>query len=295
MFSIIMMGVFFVALTSVDVILEPVWMMLPESNNTQHIFKHLYVAVIVMALIAIVYGVLILIFGYDRGVNKYHDLLRRVEAMDSKSYLRPNFLQFPSTDEFGNLGQRLNTFLAKVDYYDQLKTALAKIEHDKFTAIASKVEFGVLLIDTAGSEPYVRYYNDAFRNTFLKKSIFIDGYGRPQTLYYSFEDTPLTFFSLKNEAQTPFFDEKQLEKITNTAVLLEKTQLYQNVVFKDISGEKTYNVEELYFIPLNNSMEKEQQQVLYLFVNAKLAETKTSIPEAKPEPKIEYEDLNSYN
>ncbi|MGL4389001.1 MAG: hypothetical protein ACRCTJ_06395 [Brevinema sp.] len=292
-FTIIVMGAFFIALTSIDVILEPIWVLLHESSNTENIFKNIYISIIIMSLVAIVYGVLISIFAYDRGIYKYQDLLRRIEAMDTKSYVRPILLRFPNTDEFGDLGEKFNNFLTKVDYYDQLKTALAKIEQEKFAAIAAKVDFGILLINTGGSEPYISFYNDAFKDTFLKKSIFIDGHGKPQTLYYSFENTPLTFFHTKNEEQTPFFDEKQLEKISNTAVLLEKAQQYHNVSFKEIGGEKNYIVEELHFIPLNNSVEKVQQQVLYLFINPKLSETKTlNVSEIKSDSKEKYEGLS---
>ncbi|MGL4561399.1 MAG: hypothetical protein ACRCV0_03815 [Brevinema sp.] len=278
-FTIVVIGAFFIALTSIDVILEPLWATISQPNNIEYIFKNIYVSVIVMSLISIVYGILISIFAYDRGINKYQDLLRRVDAMNGKSHVRPTLIRFPKTDEFGDLGERINNFLLKIDYYDQLKTALAKLEKEKFQVIASKVNFGILLINTTGTEPYILFYNDFFRDTFLKKSIFIDGHGKPQTLYYSFENSPLTFFHLKNDESTPFFDEKQLEKISNTTVLLEKNQHYRDVLFKEINGQKSFLVEDLHFIPLNNEVEKVQQQVLYLFINPKLVETKnTSIP-----------------
>lgn len=270
-FSIVVTGSFFIGLTSIDVILEPIWPTL-ASKNTEIIFKNIYIAIIVLSLVSMVYGILITIFAYDRGVNKYQDLLRRIEAMEDKSYMRPNRLRFPETDEFGNLGNKLNTFLNKVDYYDQLKGASAKIEKEKFHIISDKVNFGVLLINTEGSEPYISYYNNIFRDLFLKKTVFIDGNGKPQTLYYTFEETPLTFFTLKNDEQTPFFDEKQINKICNNAIILEKAQTYRDVQFKEISDQKTYVVEELLFVPLNNLVDKTQQQVLYLFINPKQVE-----------------------
>jgi len=265
--SIVIMISFFAVLTTADVLLEPIW---PNvSNSIVNIFRHLYVAVIIMALLAITYGVIIALFVYNRGLNKYQDFLRRLDNMQEYTIIRPSMIRFPDQDEFGNLGSKLNEFITKIDYYDRTKTNFAQIEKEKFLAISSRVNFPVLLINTEANEPYVSYYNNIFRDTFLKKSIFIDHFGKSQTQYYNLDQTPVVHMTIRNKEHTSFFDEKQIERMKNNTVLPDKEQVYFNITFSDIAGEKLIEFEELLCIPLNNNIENIMSQMLFLFLNPK--------------------------
>lgn len=274
--SIVIMISFFTVLTTADVLLEPIWQFAP--NYLESIFRNLYVAVIIMALLAIVYGVIIALFVYNRGLNKYQDFLRRLDNIQEYSTIRPAMIRFPDQDEFGNLGEKLNEFMTQIDYYDQTKTSFAQIEKEKFLAITSRVDFPILLINTESNEPYVSYYNNVFRDTFLKKSIFIDHYGKPQTQYYNLNQTPIVHMTIRNKEHTPFFDEKQMDKMTNRSIVLDKEQKYFNITFSDIAGEKLIEFEELICIPLNSNVEKIMSQMLYLFLKPKTPEKKTFTP-----------------
>ncbi|MGL4676988.1 MAG: hypothetical protein ACRCWI_04910 [Brevinema sp.] len=268
--SIVVMISFFVMLTSVDIILEPVWGIV--SSDIEQIYRNLYITVIIMSLIAIITGIAISIFIFDRGINKYKDLLRRFENIDQSSILRPASLRFPDQDEFGNLGTRLNDFITKIDYYDQLKTNLAKAEQGKFTNVAELLPYPLLLINMNTNEPYISFYNNSFKEHFLKKSVFIDIQGKPKTQYYILEDTPLSYLTLKTEEQEPFFTEQQFAQLKNNLIHQEKKHIIHDGIFSDLVGDKKYIFEQVVGIPIINELEHSVSQMLYIFINGQSIE-----------------------
>ncbi|MGL4367000.1 MAG: hypothetical protein ACRCTQ_01780 [Brevinemataceae bacterium] len=273
-FSIVVMIAFFLILTSIDVILEPVWHNAPAYAQT--IFTNLYVSVIIMSICSVVTGIIIVVFVYNRGINKYQDLIRRIDNLSRNNMIRLSALKFPAQDEFGNLGEKLNEFLQKIDYYDQTKTNLAQIEKKKFQIIADYTQFPILLFNTENNEAYIVYHNSAFRDMFLKKNVFIDNYGRTQIQYFIIEDSPVAHFNINNEEQTSFFDNDVLSRLKTKDMLSDKTQIFQNKVFMDMSGERSYECEQLICIPLNSSISNSMAQMLYLFIGVKPVEKKIS-------------------
>ena len=270
--SIVVMITFFVMLTSVDVLLEPVWAMI--STETEIIYRRLYITVIILSLIAIVSGVFVSIFVFVRGINKYQDFLRRFDNIEQHSAIRPSVLRFPEQDEFGNLGSLFNNFLAKIDHYDQLKTVLAKMEHEKFKTVAELLPYPVLLIQTDTNEPYISLYNQSFRDLFLKKSVFIDHRGNTKAQYFLLEDTPVIHFTLKDEDNTPFLSEQQLNQLKNNRILWEKKHSLTDIVFSELVGCdcKKYKFENVLCIPINNDLENVMAQMLYIFMDPSIVE-----------------------
>ena len=274
-FSIVVMVTFFVMLTSVVALLEPIWTMV--SVETENIYRHLYITVIILSLMAIVTGVLISIFVFDRGINKYQDFLRRFDNIEQYSTIRPSILRFPKQDEFGNLGELFNNFLVKIDHYDQLKTVIAKMEHEKFKTVAQLSPYPTLLIQTDTNEPYISWYNQSFRDLFLKKSVFIDHNGQTKTQYFLLEDTPIVYFTLKDEDETPFLSEQQIKQLHNNKILWEKKDSLENVIFSDLTNSKKYKFENIYCIPINNELEKVMSQMLYIYINPSVVEKEKKI------------------
>ncbi|MGL5956364.1 MAG: hypothetical protein ACRC0X_07165 [Brevinema sp.] len=277
--SIVVMISFFVMLTSVDVILEPVWTII--SSDIEQIFRNLYITVIIMSLVGIITGVAISIFIFDRGINKYKDFLRRFENIDQYSILRPSILRFPDQDEFGNLGTLLNNFISKIDYYDQLKTNLAKAEQEKFTNIAELLPYPLLLINMNTNVPYISFYNNIFKEFFLKKSVFIDIQGKPKTQYYILEDTPLSYLTLKTEGQESFLTEQQLLQLKNNLIHQEKKHIVYDSIFSDLAGDKKYLFEQVIGIPIINELEHSVSQMLYIFINGIEKDKKVTVDESE--------------
>ncbi len=271
--SIVVMISFFVMLTSVDVILEDAWTLI--STDIEVIYKNLYITVIIMSLISIIIGISISIFIFDRGINKYKDLLRRFENIEQHSIIRPSMLRFPDQDEFGNLGALLNDFMGRIDYYDQLKTNIAKTENEKFESVAKLLAHPLLLIDLSSHEPYISFYNDHFKDMFLKKSVFIDIHGKTQTQYYALEDTPLVYFTLKTEEQEPFFTPQQLTQLKHRDGWKKHT--LEDITFSELSGDKKYVFAQVVCIPIMNDLEQTISQMMYVFIDGKEKEKKVVI------------------
>lgn len=273
--SLTILIAFFSALTAIDVILEPLWIF--AEPGTEEIFRNIYIAVIVIALVAAVYGVIVLIFIYNRGLNKYQEFLRRMNNLSYNTQMRPDSLRFPEQDEFGNLGADLNRFIEKIAAFDKLKTELAMAEKEKFHITADNARFPVLIFNTEASSPYVSYYNKAFKETFLKKSAFIDSSGKTQIRYYNILDVSLQHLTIKDLDNTPFFDEKQCEWIKNHTLIPERHTL-RNMSFKDLNNEKTITFDEVLFVPL--IPESSNAQIMYVFLNQH-SEEKPSPPPVK--------------
>ncbi len=275
MLSIVVMVSFFVMLTSVDILLEPAWTLI--STDIENIYRQLYITVIIMSLTAIIIGISISIFIFNRGINKYKDFLRRFDNIEQHSVIRPSILRFPDQDEFGNLGSLLNNFISKIDYYDQLKTNLAKAEHEKFEHIAQLLTHPLLLISLNSNEPYISFYKQSFRDLFLKKSVFIDIHGKTQTQYYAVEDTPLVYFTLKTDKQEPFLTPQLLKQLKNNEGW--KKHSLENLTFSDLSDDKKYNFQRVVCVPITNDLDQSITQMMYIFIDGKEVEKKTSSEE----------------
>ena len=273
--SIVVMITFFVMLTSVDVLLEPVWAIV--STKTEMIYRRMYVTVIILSLLAIVSGVFVSVLIFDRGINKYQDFLRRFDNIEQHSAIRPSVLRFPEQDEFGNLGLLFNNFLAKIDHYDQLKTILAKMEHEKFKTVVELLPFPVLLIQTDTNEPFISLYNQSFRDMFLKKSVFIDHRGNTKVQYFLLEDTPVINLTLKDEYNTPFLAEQQLNQLKNNRILWEKKHSLSDMTFSELTGSKKYKFESVHCVPINNDLENVMAQMLYIFMEPSVVEKEKKV------------------
>lgn len=271
--SIVVLLGFFLVLTSVDVILEPVWIL--AGTERESIFKSLYITVIMMSIATIVFAVFVAIFIQDRGINKYNDFLRRFDNMGSHAFLKLSMLQFPNHDEFGNLGQKLNKFLKKVEYYDETKSDLALLEKKKFQSLADLTDLSILLIDTRSKEPYISYYNHEFKELFLRKNTFIDNSGKTKVQYSMIEDRPVVNLVVKNTDE-PFLNEIQMHQISNNTILWDKPHIIVDPIYSDLLGEKKYQFKKVICIPLNNTVDQVMYQMLYIFVKPTLLDKNKS-------------------
>lgn len=274
--AIAIMVAFFCALTTVDVILQPYWKLIPV--GVEYIFRQIYIWMIITSLSGAVFGVITFVFFYNRGLNKYQEFLRRVTQVNFGGRVRPDILRFPSQDEFGNLGAQLNVLVEKLAFYDQSKTIMAQLEKDKFHIVADNAHFPILIFNTLLNEPQVSYYNKAFKELFLKKSVFIDYTGKTQTRYYNIDEISLSAFTIRTEEAHNFFDERQCSWIRNSNFSSENMQTLRNLKFKSLNGEKVYVFNEVLFIPISNRIEKTTPQILYVFLNPKLEDRLVSKP-----------------
>lgn len=270
MLSIVVIVAFFVMLTTIDVVLEPVWVKI--GTDVEAIFKELYISVIILSLSTIIFGVFVSIFIMDRGVNKYKDFLRRFDSVAQQSTIRPSMLKFPSQDEFGDLGEQLNNFIQKIDFYDQKKTILAQLEKEKFELVAAASYHAILVVNTDTHEPYVSFYNQTFKDSFLKKNVFIDNHGKTQTQYFMIDDTPIVNLLIKDEEHSSFLSSLQINQLKNNMILWEKSHSLVNMVFSELSGSKKYKFEEVICAPINNKQENIMNQMVYIFIGPTLLE-----------------------
>ncbi len=259
--SIVVLIGFFVMVTSVDVVLTPTWSLVPA--DIKKVYDRLYMAIVVMSLIAIIVGIIIYTFVFNRGINKYRDLIKRFD----QPVVKPSAVRFPDSDEFGNLGAILNRFMEKLDHYDQIKTSLAQSENAKFTELAHDTPYPILVVSMNAYEPFVSFYNTAFRDMFLKKSIFIDINGKPQTQYYTLDETPLPYLTIKNEEQSPFLSDMQIRQLKNNE--LEKKHTLTNMSFTEFSGDKDYIFDTVSCIPVIDYLEQNVSQVMYIFMGGR--------------------------
>ena len=271
MISIVVMVAFFTSLTAIDVFMQPYWGAIPPIIEQN--FRHIYISMIILTLATAVFGVVTFIFFYNRGLNKYQDLIRRMSAVNFGGKVRPDLLRFPNQDEFGNLGTYLNMLMEKLSFYNESKTNIAQIEQEKFFLVANNAHFPIIIFNTRPLEPVISYYNQAFKEIFLKRSVFIDHAGKTQTRYYNLDEAPLSMLKLRTSDGVNFFDDRQMSWIRNPALSgSEIIQTLRNIKFRSLNGEKVYTFGEVLFFPVHNKSEQTVTQILYIFLNPKLDE-----------------------
>jgi PAS domain-containing protein len=92
-----------------------------------------------------------------RGFTAYKRIIERLSSERSTNFNLN--IQFPETDEFGNLGKWLNRFIEKVREFDRIKVERLRTSQQKITALSENMEKGVILLT---GENRVSYVNGQF-------------------------------------------------------------------------------------------------------------------------------------
>ena len=129
----------------------------------------LYIFAIIISILALTFGIYILLFTYTRGLNKYRDIARRLQVITTKSVFDLSILDFPTEDEFGSLGGDLNRILTRLKTFDELKRQKIHSEREKFQFLADRIDYPVMVISVEDSEKVVKFYNEKFSEVFVKR------------------------------------------------------------------------------------------------------------------------------
>jgi len=93
-----------------------------------------------------------------RGFTAYKRIIERLSSERTTNFNLK--IQFPETDEFGNLGRWLNKFVEKVQEFDRIKVERLRTSQQKITALSENIEKGVIILT---GENKVSYANGQIR------------------------------------------------------------------------------------------------------------------------------------
>jgi PAS domain-containing protein len=79
-----------------------------------------------------------------RGFTAYRRIIERLSSERTANFNLN--IQFPETDEFGNLGRWLNRFVEKVREFDRIKVERLRTSQQKITALSENSEKGVIIL-----------------------------------------------------------------------------------------------------------------------------------------------------
>ncbi len=226
--------------------------------------NRLYIALIVITIFAILYGIVMFVFVLVRGINKYQDIVRRIASIETQSEYNLKSIEFPREDEFGNLGSHLSLILKRLSKYDDLKVQRIRIENQKFKIIADKISMPVLVIGVEDKDKKVKYYNENFQTTFTRKE---------ENVFFDIRNTLLSALniqSVKNGKKEPA-DKEALESFIDgefvQAIDLAISNKSSTTIKKDIrslDGSERYHSDNIEIIPFWNDY-GEVTDVMLLF------------------------------
>jgi hypothetical protein len=233
--------------------------------QSSQFMDRLYIFSIIISLLALAFGIYILLFTYTRGLNKYRDIARRLQIMAVKSSFDLSILDFPTEDEFGSLGNDLNRIVTRLKIYDNLKIQKIRTEHEKFRLLADRSDYPVLVIAIEDGEKVVKFYNEEFSRVFVEKpetslvnivlsKIWI--YGEDRTKPPSEEDTA----DMNKFIDDDFEHAIDLVITTKTPADIKKDMV-------TLSGDKTYRAYPIEILPISEE-EHHVTEVLLIFKKA---------------------------
>jgi hypothetical protein len=211
--------------------------------------NRLYIALIVITVFAIIYGIVMFVFVLVRGINKYQDIARRLASIELQTEYNLKTIEFPKEDEFGNLGSHLSLILKRLAKYDDLKVQRIRIENQKFKLVADKLTTPVLVIGIEDSEKKVKYYNDSFQESFTKKE---------GNAFYDIRNALLSAINIqpvkngKKEQLDPediesFLDIEFVQAIDLTISNKSMTTIKKDI--KSLDGSEKYHSDNIEIIP----------------------------------------------
>ncbi|OHD61995.1 MAG: hypothetical protein A2014_04555 [Spirochaetes bacterium GWF1_49_6] len=233
--------------------------------QSSQFMDRLYIFSIIISLLALAFGIYILLFTYTRGLNKYRDIARRLQIMAVKSSFDLSILDFPTEDEFGSLGNDLNRIVTRLKIYDNLKIQKIRTEHEKFRLLADRSDYPVLVIAIEDGEKVVKFYNEEFSRVFVEKpetslvnivlsKIWI--YGEDRTKPPSEEDTA---------DMNKFIDDDFEHAIDLVITTKAPADIKKDMV--TLSGDKTYRAYPIEILPISEE-EHHVTEVLLIFKKA---------------------------
>lgn len=239
-----------VSIVMIDLRLSPALLQLSllEPEMVEFL-NRLYIALIVITVFAIIYGIVMFVFVLVRGINKYQDIARRLASIELQSEYNLKTIEFPKEDEFGNLGSHMSLILKRLAKYDDLKVQRIRIENQKFKLVADKLAMPVLVIGIEGNDKKVRYYNDSFQEAFTK---------REGNAFYDIRNALLSAINIqpvKNgkkeqldpEAIESFLDIEFVQAIDLTISNKSMTTIKKDI--KSLDGSDKYHSDNIEIIP----------------------------------------------
>ncbi len=139
--------------------------------TTQNLFlNRIYIFLLVVSILAVIYGVVTYVLTLVNGLNRYREVARRVASLMEQDDFNLKSIEFPKEDEFGSIGRDFNALLYKLARFDDLKTQRSKGENRKFEMVAEKLDTPLLVVRIDEGDKIVKYYNKKFESVFAKKS-----------------------------------------------------------------------------------------------------------------------------
>ncbi|NPV00339.1 MAG: methyl-accepting chemotaxis protein [Brevinematales bacterium] len=233
--------------------------------QSSQFMDRLYIFSIIISLLALAFGIYILLFTYTRGLNKYRDIARRLQIMSVKSSFDLSILDFPTEDEFGSLGNDLNRIVTRLKIYDNLKIQKIRTEHEKFRLLADRSDYPVLVIGVEDGEKVVKFYNEEFSRVFVEK---------PETSLVNIVLSKIWIYG-SNQTKPPSEEEtadmnKFVDDDFEHAIDLVITTKAPADIKKDmvtLSGDKTYRAYPIEILPISED-EHHVTEVLLIFKKA---------------------------
>lgn len=229
--------------------------------------NRVWIFIIIVSLASIVYGIYVFVASYLRGLNRYRELSRRVSHFTDQESFELKTLQFPKSDEFGNIGVYFNSIISKLYRFDDLKVQRIKVEQQKFQALAEMINVPLLVVKIDKTDKIVKYYNSEFekvfarkknvqnqyydlRNFFLKALTIQDDHSKPDngSSVNPFKGVLDAFNNISEGELIYSFIDKEFDNAINLAVTDRNTVKIKKDV-RTINGEEVFHAEEIEIIP----------------------------------------------
>lgn len=249
----------------IDMRLQPVLEEIGENYpDTVSFLNSVYTFVVILTVLAVIFGGFILAFTFIRGLNKYKDFTRRLSSVEYQENYSLKSIKFPKEDEFGNIGQQFNGIVEKLDRFDTLKVQRIKIERQKFETLADMMDYPILVIGIRQEEMKIGYYNDKFKSTFMRKpeeNIFVDIKNsvlsalRIQTGQVKDKES-------NGDKPVEYFIDDEFTKSIDLAVTTRKETFIKKDI-KSISGNEVYHSDNIRIQPFWNESNETVEVVIF--------------------------------
>ena len=244
----------------------------------------IYIFVVTLSIFGVIYGIYVFFNSYLKGLNRYREIVKRVAGFSEQDVFDLKSIDFPSEDEFGNMGIEMNSIISKLQRFDDLKVQRIKVEEQKIEILAERMDLPVLVVKVDKNDKIVKYYNSKFEQIFARKKDKEDQFYDLKNFFLKAlivqEEKPvesqthnpfkgvLDAFNAISEGELIYsFIDKEFEDAINIAIADRNiTTIKKNV--RTIRGDEVWHSEKIEIIPAWNDYGK-TLDVIILFHNLK--------------------------
>jgi signal transduction histidine kinase len=201
------------------------------------------IAIIFLFGAGLIISVLLFFIIRRRGFVAYNRIIERLSSERSMNFSLN--IKFPETDEFGNLGKWLNSFIEQMREFDQIKVERLRTSQQKIAALSEMMGKGIMILSSENKVTYVN--SDVIKSLNLGEKTVA---GLPINKVMENEELENTLIDLKEKPKNKVLEDLRIKsgenvykaKLNIIPIISSEVNLMETMIVFDYISKKVLNI-----------------------------------------------------